>query len=627
MSDGASPLSCAIRKITGSAITAALLAASPASSSPQPRQSAPQEEAAAQAPLRAEASATARLERLFARDQAEMLGLDPLGAIQQGKPVSASAFRMLFTPRLAAEHRAANARTLAELEAIAPDQLDAERQISRAVLEDAKRAEQALLTPEALAISEVQPFHHFGGFHVSYPEISSPGSGIALDSAQDYALLIARHRALPEVFDQAIARFREGMNRGVTAPRLTVDNMIAQIDGLLAQPVERSPFFAAARRFPDSIPAAERVRLRREIFNVTRREIYPAYRELRHFLADEYRKAARETVGLSALPGGAALYRALVRANTTLDLDPDEVHELGLAEVARIQREMDEVKRKLGFAGPLRGFFDHIRSDPRFHPRTEQELAEGYRQVGRKVDALAPRYFLHLPRTPLQIQPYPPYRAKFEAGGSYAQGSPDGHQPGTFFFNTYDLKSRFLTGIATLYLHEAAPGHHFQISLAQENTSLPDFQRFGGNTAYIEGWALYAETLGYEMGLYKDPMAHWGTLDDEMLRAMRLVVDTGLHTRGWSRDQAVDYMLANSGMGRSDAEAEVDRYIVIPGQALSYKIGALTIQRLRAEAQAALGPRFDIRQFHDQVLGSGALPMKVLEAKVHGWIASTRAAR
>jgi uncharacterized protein (DUF885 family) len=240
------------------------------------------------------------------------------------------------------------------------------------------------------------------------------------------------------------------------------------------------------------------------------------------------------------------------------------------------------------------------------------------------VDALAPQYFLHLPRTPLQIQPYPAYRARFEAGGSYGQGSADGKQPGVFFYNTYDLKSRFLTGIATLYLHEGAPGHHFQISLAQENADLPDFQRFGGNTAYIEGWALYAETLGYEMGFYKDPMQHWGTLDDEMLRAMRLVVDTGIHTKGWSREQAVDYMLANSGMGRSDAQAEVDRYIANPGQALAYKIGALTIQRLRKEAERALGPRFDIRQFHDQVLGSGALPMPVLEAKVRGWIAATR---
>ncbi|HNJ48462.1 MAG TPA: DUF885 domain-containing protein, partial [Novosphingobium sp.] len=216
------------------------------------------------------------------------------------------------------------------------------------------------------------------------------------------------------------------------------------------------------------------------------------------------------------------------------------------------------------------------------------------------------------------------YREKYEAGGSYNQGSADGTRPGIFYFNTYDLPSRFLTGIATLYLHEGAPGHHFQISLAQENETLPDFQRFGGNTAYVEGWALYAETLGYPMGLFDDPMQHWGTLDDEMLRAMRLVVDTGLHYKGWSREQAIDYMLANSGMGRSDATAEVERYVVWPGQALGYKIGALTIQRLRKKAEAALGERFDIRAFHDQILMSGALPLPILEAKIDRWIAASK---
>lgn len=575
----------------------------------------------------AQLSQNAVLDRLFADEMRRGFALDPLGALQQGQKVSPEELLMLFTPQLAAERREANAEVLARLARIDPARLDEGRRISRAVMEDAKRTEQALLAPESQTLLELRPFNHFGGFHVAYPELSSPGSGVALETTGDYELLIARHRVLGRVFDNAIARFREGMAIGVTEPRLTVDNMVAQIDALLAQPMERSPFMAAARSFPQDVPVGERVRLRRELGSVVRHDVYPAYRTLRRFLANEYRPVAREQVGLSALPGGAELYRELVRANTTLDLDPAAVHDLGLREVARIQREMEMVKNELGFAGPLRAFFDDLRANPRYHPRTEAELAEGFRMAARKVDALAPRYFLHLPRTQLQIQPYPVYRAKFEAGGSYAQGSPDGSIPGTFFFNTYDLKSRFLTGMTTLYMHEGAPGHHFQISLAQENASLPDFQRFGGNTAYIEGWALYAETLGYEMGFYKDPMQHWGTLDDEMLRAMRLVVDTGLHTKGWSREQAVDYMLANSGMGRSDAEAEVDRYVAVPGQALSYKIGALTIQRLRKEAEGALGRKFDIRQFHDQVLGSGALPMAVLEGKVRGWIARTRAAR
>lgn len=567
-------------------------------------------------------SANAMLDRLFAEDARQTMALDPLGALEQGQRVSIQQFALLFTPELARRRREANARTLASLVRIDQARLDPGHRISYAVFEDTKRKEQALLRPEVQALTAVQPFNHFGGFHIAYPELSGPGTAAAITSVADYDQLIARHRTLEHVFSQAIARFREGMASGVTEPRLTVDNMIVQIDGLLAQPVDQSPFMGPVRQFPDGISASERSRITDELASVTQREVYPAYRTLRRFLAEEYRPVTREQVGLSAIAGGDQLYRLLARYHTTLDLDPAAVHQLGLNEVAQIKARMVAVKLELGFDGPLDAFFDHIRTDPRYHPRTEEDLAEGFRAVGRRVDALAPRYFLHLPRTPLNIQPYPAYRAKFEAGGSYAQGTADGAQPGVFFFNAYDLKSRFLTGVSTLYLHEGAPGHHFQISLAQENTTLPDFQRFGGNTAYIEGWALYAETLGYEMGFYKDPMQHWGTLDDEMLRAMRLVVDTGLHTKDWSREQAVDYMLANSGMGRSDAEAEVDRYIANPGQALAYKIGALTIQRLRKEAEAALSDRFDIRLFHDQVLGSGALPMPVLEAKVRRWIAA-----
>ena len=573
-------------------------------------------------PATPQLSANALLDRLFAEDARQGMALDPLGALEQGQRVSVKQFEMLFTPELARKQREANARTLDALARIDTTRLDGEHRISRAVFADTKRNQQSLLTSDVQALTAVQPFNHFGGFHIAYPELSAAGSGAALNTVADYELLIARHKALRQVFGQAIARFREGMANGVTEPRLTVDNMIVQIDALLAQPVDRSPFMTPARQFPADFAPADRARLARELAGVARRDIYPAYRTLRRFLAQEYRPVAREQVGLSAMPGGDRLYRLLAQYHTTLELDPEAVHLLGLSEVSQIKARMDEVRQQLGFVGPLRAFFDHIRTHPRYHPRNEQQLAEGFRIVGRKVDALAPQYFVHLPRTPLLIQSYPAYRAKFEAGGSYAQGSADAIQPGVFFFNAYDLKSRFLTGVSTLYLHEGAPGHHFQISLAQENATLPDFQRFGGNTAYIEGWALYAETLGYEMGFYDDPMQHWGTLDDEMLRAMRLVVDTGLHTKGWNREQAVGYMLANSGIGRSDAEAEVDRYIANPGQALAYKIGAMTIQRLRKEAEAALGNRFDIRLFHDQVLGSGALPMSVLEAKVRRWIAS-----
>jgi uncharacterized protein (DUF885 family) len=293
--------------------------------------------------------------------------------------------------------------------------------------------------------------------------------------------------------------------------------------------------------------------------------------------------------------------------------------------VARILAEMEKVKTEVGFKGTLPEFFEHLRTDPKFKMSSREALTQGYYDIGKKVDALLPKYFSTIPKTKLEIRPYEPFRERFQAGGSYQSGTPDGSRPGIFYFNAYDLPSRTTPGMTTLYLHEGAPGHHFQIALAQENTALPNFMRFGGTTAFAEGWALYAETLGYDMGLYKDPYQRFGTLSDEMLRAMRLVVDTGIHSKGWTREQAIDYMLANSDMGKTDATNEVERYIVIPSQALAYKIGALTIQRLRSKAQAELGPKFDIRDFHAQVLMSGSIPLGVLEKKIDTWIAAKKA--
>ena len=560
------------------------------------------------------------MDKLFRDDARTTATLDPVGSLARGEDVPADRIALLFTDELTRRKQAANSEALAQLLTIDRQQLDPDRQISYDVFRELKQRDLTSLQPENIALTAVRPFNHFYGIHVDYPSYASGESGTPLETVTHYENNLQRNMAFARVLDQAITRFRQGMASGVVETRLTVRNMIGQIDGLLDQPVEDSPFYAPVKDMPSHFPNATRTRLKGEYRTVTERQVMPAYRRLRDFLANEYLPAAREDVGLSAMKDGTRLYRLLVQENTTLDLDPDEIHSLGLSEVARIRTEMEQVKAMMGFTGPLSAFFEHLRDNPRFHPKSAAELTEGFRKIGQKVDALAPRYFLHLPRTPLLIQPYPAFREKYEAGGSYNEGSADGKRPGIFFFNTYDLPSRFLTGITTLYLHEGAPGHHFQISLAQENTKLPDFQRFGGNTAYIEGWALYAETLGFEMGLYTDPLQRWGTLDDEMLRAMRLVVDTGIHARGWSRQQAIDYMLANSGMGRSDANAEVERYIANPAQALSYKIGALTIQRLRKKSETILGKRFDIREFHDQILGSGAVPLPILEAKIDRWI-------
>ncbi|HZB70342.1 MAG TPA: DUF885 domain-containing protein, partial [Sphingomicrobium sp.] len=351
----------------------------------------------------------------------------------------------------------------------------------------------------------------------------------------------------------------------------------------------------------------------------------PALTRLRDFFKGEYLAKARDGYGIMYMKGGDKLYRYQIESTTTLPLGPDEIHQLGLSEVARITAGMEQVKQEVGFKGTLQQFFDHLRTDPKYKMKSREALTARYYEIGKAVDAQIPRFFSTVPKTPLEIRPYEPFREKFEAGGSYNSGTPDGSRPGVFYFNAYDLPSRTTPGMTTLYLHEGAPGHHFQISLAQENEALPSFMRFGGNTAYAEGWGLYAETLGYDMGFFKDPIQRFGTLSDEMLRAMRLVVDTGIHSKGWTRQQAIDYMLSHSDMGKTDATAEVERYIVIPSQALAYKIGALTIQRLRKKAETELGPKFDIRDFHAQVLMTGNLPLPILERKIDRWIAERKA--
>ncbi|WP_279140760.1 DUF885 domain-containing protein, partial [Sphingomonas paucimobilis] len=422
----------------------------------------------------------------------------------------------------------------------------------------------------------------------------------------------------------AVLRFRQGMASGVVQPKLVVRNMIAQFDNLLAGQAEDSTFYAPVKNFPAAIPAADRSRLTAAYAAQIRDVILPAERRMRDFLRTTYLPVARDSVGLSGMPGGAKLYSYLIEQNTTLPLQAEEVHQLGLSEVARILKAMEVQKKAVGFQGSLPEFFTFLRTDARFQPKSAQQLREGYEAIGRRVDTRIREQFSLVPKTALEIRPVPAFKEKTDAGGSYQGGTPDGSRPGVFYYNTYDLPSRYMWEMETLYLHEAVPGHHFQISLAQENAALPAFMRFGGNTAYAEGWALYAETLWPELGMETDPYQRMGGLNDEMLRAMRLVVDTGIHAKGWSRDQAIDYMLANSPMARTDATAEVERYIAIPGQALAYKIGQLTISRMKAKAKAELGAKFDPRRFHAEVLDTGALPMPVLEQKIDAWIASEK---
>jgi uncharacterized protein (DUF885 family) len=606
-----------------SAAACALALASCATQRAEPAP-APAAAPAAAAPASAETPGE-RLRALFARSDEDLLRRIPLAGLYRGDLRYADRYGDYISDEFYDRERAAQQAELAALLAIDRGALSPTDQLAYDVFRRDKEMAIRGLAPEMLALTAVRPIDHFFGFHTSFADLSSGRGAAPFRTVADYENSLKRSTGFVQQIDAAIERFRQGMATGVVQPRLVINNVIGQLDTMLEQGVEGSTFYLPVQNFPETVPEDHRERLRTAYRGAITGEIRPAFTRLRDFLKNEYLPHARESVGLAQMPGGERLYAHLIEESTTLPMTAAEIHQLGLREVARIRSEMDAIRTEVGFRGDLQAFFEHIRTDPRFKPSSAEELGDGYREIGRRVDQRIGTLFRTLPRTALEIRPVPAFLERNQAGAYYQGGTPDGSRPGVFYFNTYDLPSRTTPGMETLYLHEAVPGHHFQISLAQENEQLPNFMRFGGNTAFVEGWALYAEKLGPELGLYTDPYQRFGHLDDEMLRAMRLVVDTGIHAMGWSRDRSIEYMLANSSMGRTDATSEVERYIAIPSQALAYKIGQLKILELRQRARTALGDRFDIRDFHEQVLSTGALPLTVLERKIDDWIASRRA--
>lgn len=590
---------------------------------------APVTPAAAQqaAPAAPANDAHTQLHKLFADSDEASLKRNPISALFRGDMRYADRLGDYITDAYFDAERNAGEDDLRRLHAIDRSKLNPTDQIAYDVFEWQTQLGLKNLSPDMLALTAVRPIDHFTGFHTFYPGFASGSGAAPFKTVADYENNLKRHKEYVVAIDRSIGRFREGMKSGVVQPKLVVNNVIGQLDTLIAQGVEGSVFYGPVKKFPEAISAADQARLTSAYAAIIRDDINPAHTRLRDFLKNEYLPVARDSVGMLGMKGGDKVYQSAIEQLTTLPLTADYVHNLGLSEVARIRGEMEAIKNQVGFKGTLGEFFQYLRTDPRFKPKTKQDLVDGYYAIGKKVDARIGEQFSTIPKTPLEIRFYEPYREKNAAGGSYEQGmydpkNPARTRPGIFYFNTYDLPSRTTPGMETLYLHEGAPGHHFQISLAQENEALPAFMRFGGNTAFAEGWGLYAETLWKELGMETDPYQRFGGLDDEMLRAMRLVVDSGIHAKGWGRDQAIQYMLDNSSMGRTDATAEVERYIAWPGQALAYKVGQLKFSELKKRAQDKLGSKFDPREFHAQVLMTGALPMTVLEKKIDDWIAS-----
>ena len=567
----------------------------------------------------------ARLFALFAASDEAELKRNPIEALSRGDLRYADKLGDPFSDAHFDAERAAAASDLVKLRAIDRSRLDATDQLAYDTFEWQTRESLRLLTDKPLLLSlEVRPIDHFSGVHLWYPDIASGKGAAPFNTVADYENNLKRNAQYAALLDECIARFRQGVREKIVQPRLTIRNVIDQLDAQIGQGIENSTFYGPVRQFPASVPAEDQKRLRAAYAAQIKTVLIPAETRLRNFLKSEYLPAARTSIGLSKMKDGAKVYEYLIESNTTLPLTAEDVHQLGLNEVDRIRRELAEQQKIVGFKGSPKQFFAFLRSSPRFQPKSAVALRDGYIAIKAKVEKRIPEQFSIFPRTPLEIRPVPAYQEKTAAGGSYNPGTADGKRPGVFYYNTYDLPSRLTWEMETLFLHEGEPGHHFQISLAQENARLPNFMRYGGNTAFQEGWALYSESLWRQLGMETDPWQRIGGLNDEMLRAMRLVVDSGIHAYGWSRQKSIQYMLDNSPESVTDATAEVDRYIAIPGQALAYKVGQITISNCKVRAMQALGPKFDAKAFHAQVLNTGALPMTVLERKIDAWIASQK---
>ena len=584
-----------------------------------PVHAAPGAPGAVAAPASAESQ---RLDQLFEAYFEEWLQLNPLLATSIGDPRYNDRFEVMISPEWRARFERLERGYLERVKGIDREKLGPQERLSYDVFKSAREIEiEGLRFPGYL-----MPLNQFYSVPNTFVQLGS-GSGLQpFKTVKDYDDFLKRVDGLVAWTDQAIANMREGMAKGYTVPRVLAERTLPQLQSQVVARPEDSSFWGPIRNMPADFSAADRERLTAAYRAMIETKVFPTYRRLHDFMRDEYLPKTRETVGLGALPDGKAWYDYNIRDITTTNYSAERIHEMGLLEVARIHGEMRKVMERVGFKGDLDAFFEYMKTDPKFVYPNAQELIQGYVEIKRRVDPNLPKLFEVLPKADYEVRAVEPFREKSAAGGSYQAASEDGSRPGIFYANTYDLKSRPKWAMEALSLHEGNPGHHFQISIQREQAGLPKFRRFGGYTAYSEGWGLYAESLGKPLGMYENPYQYFGKLEGELWRAIRLVVDTGLHAKGWTRQQVLDYMDANSAAGEARRVSEAERYMAIPGQALAYKIGELKLQELRDRAEKELGPKFDLRKFHTVVLVNGALPLHVVEAEVDRWIAAQRGA-
>ena len=560
------------------------------------------------------------LRALLAESARSERSIDPLDAVR-AKGVDAARFTDPLSDAYRDQRLAAKQRDARGLAAIDRNALSDTDRLAYDVFRYRTDAAIEEITSGLFDIGRMTNLDPSFGLQVSFPDAAS-GAGAPLRTVADHEAGLSRMHWFAGYMKNAMDQLAQGLARGYVQPRIVVLNVLAEVDAMLALAPEATPFYKPVLDLPASFPAAERTRLAAAYRKVIVDEVLPGYARWKQYLTTTYLPAAREQPGLCAQKDGARMYAAALARHTTTRLTADEIHALGLSEVARIRGEMEAVRTELKFDGDLHALFAHVRTDRSFYFTRPQDLLDRFASILERIWIGMPRLFSRRPKAPFEVRALPSL-GETRGTGYYALGPADGSGPGVLYFNMSMLDTRPIPTLETLTLHEGVPGHHFQGSLAQENTALPDMLRFGSDfTAYVEGWGLYSESLGKELGLFTDPWQWFGHLDFEMLRAVRLVVDTGLHARGWSRERAIAFMTDNTSMAARDIVVEIDRYIADPGQATAYKVGELRLQALRRRATERLGARFDIRRFHDQVLMTGALPLDILEARIDAWIAA-----
>jgi uncharacterized protein (DUF885 family) len=596
---------------------------STAPDAPAARAGAPVEAAPAAAPASSPAAAVSPAQEAALQELVEAyfeasLRLNPVRATIIGD----NRYNHLWADSLSdahrAERRALTERSLAAARAIDAAQLGPQARLTHTIF--VRRMESDLA--EDRFPSHLLPLNQMRSEPNTLVQLGSGKGAQPFKTVADYEAFLQRADGFVVWVDTAIARMREGVQKGVVLPRVLVERTLPQLAAQVVPRPEESLFFGPVKDFPAAVPAAERERLMRAYREAISRRLVPAYKKLHDYMKAEYLPKARATVGLSVLPDGQAWYAHAARESTTTDTTPEQLHQLGLAEVKRIHAQMDGVLKEVGFTGDREAFEAHLLTLPQLRFKSREDMLARFRETKRRVDAVIPKLFSLIPKQDYEVRPVEAFREKSAAIGSYQSASPDGTRPGIFYLNTRDWADASAANMETLTLHEGAPGHHFQSSVQQTLEHLPRIRRFSGYTAYSEGWGLYSETLGPELGLYTDPYQRYGYLSSELWRAIRLVLDTGLHAKGWTREQAIAYGKENGTRSDAQTQAEVERFIAMPGQALAYKVGQLKLTELRARAQERLGARFDVKAFHKEVLEDGALPLDVLEEKLARWVAS-----